>query len=122
MSERVLVAGAGGFSGGHLVADLLRQGREVRAVDLKPFDQWYQLFPTAENLQPDLRDEANCKKAARDITHYNLAAPKGVNGRNSDNTLILRLYDWEPSTKLRFGLEQTFRWIHDQMAARQNAV
>src|SRR5438876_4698515 len=47
---------------------------------------------------------------------YNLAAPKGVNGRNSDNTLIRKLLNWEPSTRLRDGLEQTYRWIYDQMA------
>jgi GDP-D-mannose 3',5'-epimerase len=47
---------------------------------------------------------------------YNLKAPKGVNGRNSDNTLIKRVFDWEPSTKLRAGLEKTYAWIHDQIA------
>jgi GDP-D-mannose 3', 5'-epimerase len=50
---------------------------------------------------------------------YNLKAPKGVNGRNSDNTLIKKLMAWEPSTKLRDGLEKTYRWIYDQMAGRQ---
>ena len=39
----VLVAGAGGFIGGHLVHDLLRQGRRVRAVDIKPLNEWYQV-------------------------------------------------------------------------------
>ena len=47
---------------------------------------------------------------------YNLCAPKGVNGRNSDNTLIHKVFGWEPSTRLRDGLEQTYRWIYDQMA------
>src|SRR5437016_14165809 len=46
---------------------------------------------------------------------YNLSAPKGVNGRNSDNTLIRKIYNWEPSTRLRDGLERTYRWIHDQL-------
>ena len=49
---------------------------------------------------------------------YNLSAPKGVNGRNSDNTLIRKVFNWEPSTRLRDGLERTYRWIHDQMAPR----
>lgn len=48
---------------------------------------------------------------------YNLNAPKGVNGRNSDNTLIQKYLDWEPSIRLRDGMEQTYRWILDQMAA-----
>jgi len=49
---------------------------------------------------------------------YNLSAPKGVNGRNSDNTLIRKVFGWEPDTRLRDGMEKTYRWIHDQMAGR----
>ena len=49
---------------------------------------------------------------------YKLDAPKGVNGRNSDNTLIKKLLDWEPDTSLKTGLEQTYRWIYDQYVAR----
>lgn len=51
--------------------------------------------------------------------HYDLSAPKGVNGRNSDNTLIQKYLGWEPSTPLRAGLEKTYRWIHDQYLARE---
>ncbi len=50
--------------------------------------------------------------------NYNLSAPKGVNGRNSDNTLIKKLLGWEPDTKLRVGMEKTYRWIYDQMAGK----
>lgn len=50
---------------------------------------------------------------------YNLKAPKGVNGRNSDNTLIQKAFGWEPSTKLRDGMEKTYRWIYDQMVAKK---
>ena len=46
---------------------------------------------------------------------YNLAAPKGVRGRNSDNTLIGERLGWKPSVSLERGLEPTYRWIHDQM-------
>ena len=49
---------------------------------------------------------------------YKLDAPKGVNGRNSDNTLIKKLLNWEPNTRLRDGMEKTYRWIYDQMAPR----
>jgi nucleoside-diphosphate-sugar epimerase len=48
---------------------------------------------------------------------YDLSAPKGVRGRNSDNTLIRRHLDWEPSTPLRVGMEQTYRWIWDQITS-----
>ena len=50
---------------------------------------------------------------------YNLSAPKGVNGRNSDNTRILQLMGWEPNTRLAVGMEKTYRWIYDQMTARK---
>jgi nucleoside-diphosphate-sugar epimerase len=47
--------------------------------------------------------------------HYNLNAPKGVNGRNSDNTLIQQYLGWQPSTALRDGLRKTYDWIAEQM-------
>ncbi len=46
---------------------------------------------------------------------YNLSAPKGVNGRNSDNTLIQKVFGWEPSTRLRVGMEKTYAWILDEI-------
>jgi GDP-D-mannose 3', 5'-epimerase len=48
--------------------------------------------------------------------NYNLDAPKGVRGRNSDNTLIKEIYGWEPSITLADGLERTYRWIFDQLS------
>jgi GDP-D-mannose 3', 5'-epimerase len=49
--------------------------------------------------------------------NYDLSAPKGVNGRNSDNTLIKKYLHWEPDTTLRVGLEKTYAWIYDQYSA-----
>jgi nucleoside-diphosphate-sugar epimerase len=46
---------------------------------------------------------------------YDLSAPKGVAGRNSDNTMILDRLRWEPSIRLRDGLEQTYRWIEEEI-------
>lgn len=51
---------------------------------------------------------------------YDSSAPKGVHGRNSDNTLIKKCLNWEPSIPLRKGLEKTYAWIYDQYAARQD--
>ena len=48
---------------------------------------------------------------------YDLTAPQGVRGRNSDNTLIREVLGWEPSTPLRVGLERTYRWIYDRLAS-----
>src|SRR5947209_636355 len=92
MSERVVVTGAGGFIGGHLVADLLRQGKTVRAVDVKPLDEWYQLFPDADNLQLDLREKEACESAVRDVQNvYNLAADMGGMGFIENNKALCML-------------------------------
>ncbi len=48
---------------------------------------------------------------------YDLTAPKGVNGRNSDNTMIMERLGWEPSIKLRAGLEKTYRWIEEEIVS-----
>jgi nucleoside-diphosphate-sugar epimerase len=53
--------------------------------------------------------------------NYNLDAPKGVNGRNSDNTLIQKLLGWEPSIRLRDGMARTYAWIHDEYMAKYGA-
>ena len=47
--------------------------------------------------------------------NYNLSAPKGVNGRNSDNSMILQRLGWEPSISLRDGLARTYAWIESEM-------
>jgi nucleoside-diphosphate-sugar epimerase len=49
---------------------------------------------------------------------YNLDAPKGVRGRNSDNALISKVLKWAPSIALRAGMQRTFAWIYDQAKAR----
>src|SRR5256886_1315950 len=91
-SEKIVVCGGGGFIGGHLVADLLRQGKQVRAVDVKPFEEWFQMFPEAENLQLDLRDKESCERATADVDLvYNLAADMGGMGFIENNKALCML-------------------------------
>jgi GDP-D-mannose 3',5'-epimerase len=80
--ELVLVAGAGGFIGGSLVSDFRRQGyKRIRAVDIKPFDEWYQRFDDVENLQLDLNLKESCERSARGAYQiFNLAANMGGMG------------------------------------------
>ncbi|MCS7032430.1 MAG: NAD-dependent epimerase/dehydratase family protein, partial [Phycisphaerae bacterium] len=52
---------------------------------------------------------------------YNLDAPKGVNGRNSDNTLIRKVFGWEPRTPLRQGMEETYKWIYGEIINRRKS-
>jgi GDP-D-mannose 3',5'-epimerase len=49
---------------------------------------------------------------------YKLDAPKGVRGRSSDNTLIKKIFKWEPDTRLRDGLEKTYSWIYSEMTRK----
>src|SRR5580765_3742560 len=90
---KILVCGAGGFIGGHLVADLLKQGRtDIRAVDLKPFDEWYQRFPKVENLQLDLQGNTACEQATEGTSIvYNLAADMGGMGFIENNRALCML-------------------------------
>jgi len=82
----VLVTGAGGFIGGHLVADLLESGKTVRAVDIKPQDEWYQVHSDAENVVADCADMGDAHKMAVGTEEiYNLAADMGGMGFIENN-------------------------------------
>lgn len=89
---RVLVAGAGGFIGGHLVADLTRQGHTVVAVDRKDFTEWYQVQQGAESWIGDLSELDVCRKAVvgAEIV-YNLAADMGGMGFIENNKTLCML-------------------------------
>ena len=77
----VLVAGGGGFIGGHLVSDLVQRGMRVRAVDQKPLDEWYQVSADAENMVLDLSGLDACRRAVAGAGRvYNLAADMGGMG------------------------------------------
>src|SRR5882762_162126 len=92
-SGKIVVCGAGGFIGGHLVSDLLQQGhRDIRAVDIKPFDEWYQKFPQAENLQLDLQAKDACEQSVIGAAQvYNLAADMGGMGFIENNRCLCML-------------------------------
>jgi len=85
-SVDVVVAGGGGFIGGHLVGDLLSQGLSVRSVDVKPVDEWYQSHPAADNLCLDV-SILDCARAAVQGAGqvYNLAADMGGMGFIENN-------------------------------------
>jgi GDP-D-mannose 3',5'-epimerase len=91
--DMIVVAGAGGFVGGHLVANLIQQGAtNIRAVDHKPLDAWWQLFPELDNLQLDLRERDACEEALKGATHvYNLAADMGGMGFIENNKALCML-------------------------------
>jgi nucleoside-diphosphate-sugar epimerase len=82
MSDRpIVVAGAGGFIGGHLVARLRGEGRRIRAVDIKPLGEWYQVFDEVENIVADLKRREECERVCAGAERvYQLAADMGGMG------------------------------------------
>ncbi|HEX5375976.1 MAG TPA: NAD-dependent epimerase/dehydratase family protein [Solirubrobacterales bacterium] len=91
-SGAVLVTGGGGFIGGHLVGELLRQGREVRSVDCKPLEEWHQVFDAADNrvLDVSLLDAAReAVDGAGEV--FNLAADMGGMGFIEGNKALCML-------------------------------
>lgn len=75
---RVCVTGAGGFIGGHLTKKLIEDGHTVRAVDIKPVQEWLQRFDGSENIRMDLRDPLSCRVAASKQDYiFNLACSMG---------------------------------------------
>lgn len=84
--KKILVAGAGGFIGGHLVKELVKKGNSVRAVDIKPLNEWYQITDGVENLVLDLRLRENCYTAVNGFNEvFNLAADMGGMGFIENN-------------------------------------
>jgi len=92
-NRTIVVTGAGGFIGGHLVSRLLQTGTvEVRAVDIKPFSQWHQIFDAAENLQLDCSRLENCERATKNAWQvYNLACDMGGMGFITNNRALCML-------------------------------
>ena len=88
-----LVTGAGGFIGGHLVRRLRDEGvSRIRAVDVKPVDEWYQVFPDVESVQANLELLDECRRAVDGVdTVFNLAADMGGMGFIENNKALCML-------------------------------
>ena len=123
-NSKILVTGAGGFIGGGLIAFLRHQGyRDLRGVDVKPFDQWYQRFEDVENLSLDLNLKENCERAtegASDI--YNLAANMGGMGFIEANKALCMLSVLINTHMLQAALKHgTKRFFYASSACVYNA-
>lgn len=90
---KILITGAGGFIGGHLVKHFSEKNNvKIRAVDIKPVSDWQQISPKAENLSLDLKSLENCQMVTRGIDEvYNLAADMGGMGFIENNKALCML-------------------------------
>ena len=96
------------------IEDCLRGVQAILESDIRePINLGSSELVTVNQLLDIVEEIAGIKLERR----YNLTAPKGVNGRNSDNTKILEYLGWEPSIRLKDGMARTYRWIESQMLA-----
>ena len=86
-NKKILIVGAGGFIGGHLVKRLLDDGNYIVATDIKPREYWFQEFEKAENhFSMDMKDIGNCRKVTKNIDYvFNMACNMGGMGFIENN-------------------------------------
>ena len=85
--KKILIVGAGGFIGGHLVDRLLKDGNTIIASDIKPKEYWFQDFDEVENYyEIDMKDISNCRKVTQGIDYvFNMACNMGGMGFIENN-------------------------------------
>ena len=92
MKKKFLVCGAGGFIGGHLVKSLLDDGHEVICADIKPLENWFQIFDSNKNFSLDLKEYENCLTVTKGVNFiYNMACNMGGMGFIENNKALCML-------------------------------
>ena len=86
-NKKILVVGAGGFIGGHLVRRLLDDGNSIVATDIKPKEFWFQDYENAQNYYSmDMKEIQNCRKVTKDVDFvFNMACNMGGMGFIENN-------------------------------------
>jgi GDP-D-mannose 3',5'-epimerase len=83
---KYLICGAGGFIGGHLVKSLMDEGHELVCADIKPLENWFQIFEDNQNFSLDLKSYDNCLKVTKNVDYiYNMACNMGGMGFIENN-------------------------------------
>ena len=107
---KCLIAGAGGFIGGHLMQRLQLEGHQIICVDIKPFSSWFQIQEKNQNISLDLKDYKNCLKASQDVDYvFNLACNMGGMGFIENNKAECMLSVLINTNLLRAGLQNKIK-------------
>lgn len=125
VNEIIVVAGGGGFIGGHLVAALVARGLgPVRCVDIKPIEEWEQISDGVENFQLDLRLKADCERACANVREvYCLAADMGGMGFIENNKGLCMLSSLVTTHMLQASSEAGVeRFFYSSSACVYNAA
>ena len=86
MKKKILVSGAGGFIGGHLVSKLMKDGFNIVCADIKPFNKWFQIFEENLNHSIDLKDYEACLRVTKNVDYvFNLSCNMGGIGFIENN-------------------------------------
>ncbi|MDC3030206.1 NAD-dependent epimerase/dehydratase family protein [Candidatus Pelagibacter sp.] len=108
--SKYLICGAGGFIGGHLVKDLMKDKHEVICVDIKPKELWFQIFEENKNYSLDLKNYENCLKVTKNIEYiYNMACNMGGMGFIENNKAECMLSVLINTNLLRASIENKIK-------------
>ena len=114
--KKVLVLGAGGFIGGHLVSNLMSEGHTLICADVKPVEYWFQAFDQNKNFSFDLKEYENCIKAVEDVDYvYNMACNMGGMGFIENNKAECMLSVLINTNMLRACLKNKVKYFLDNL-------
>ena len=123
-NKKILIVGAGGFIGGHLVNRLLKDGNSIVATDIKPKEYWFQEFENVKNhYSMDMKDIHNCRKVTKDIDFvFNMACNMGGMGFIENNKAECMLSVLINTNLLRASVEnKVSRYLFSSSACVYNA-
>ena len=108
IKNKILICGAGGFIGSHLVERMLKLGEyNIVCADIKPIDDWFQIFDECENYSLDLKSYENCLRVASGVDYiYNFACNMGGMGFIENNKADCMLSVLINTNLLRAGVEK----------------
>ena len=107
---KCLIAGAGGFIGGHLMKRLLLEGQQIVCADIKPISSWFQIDEKNQNISLDLKDYKNCLQVTEDVDYvFNLACNMGGMGFIENNKAECMLSVLINTNLLRAGLQNKIK-------------